>query len=69
MEQKTIKLLAEIYSFMNEIRARDGVPYTHMGCQMSISQKYWDDMMERIDKTVKEETGTTAWLNPILFGH
>jgi hypothetical protein len=55
-----VKILCEVYSEMNAIRARDGAP-------PNVSIEYWDKLMERITKVVKEATGQGPWLHPCLY--
>ena len=57
-----IKVLCEAYREMNIIRAREGVPRGS-----NITQTYWNDIMDRINSIVLQETGKHAWLNPELY--
>ncbi len=61
-----VKILCEVWHEMNVIRARDGVPRCYDGRKSSMSQEYWDDLMQRIDAAVFEATGKRAWLHPCL---
>ncbi len=62
MEDYVIKVMCEAWREMNTIRARDGVPIGS-----SITQEYWDDIIERLDKIVESETGHTAHCHPSLY--
>jgi hypothetical protein len=67
MSESAIKVMCEAWTEMNTIRARDGVPYMHNGQQSSVSQEWWDDIMERLDAEVVAATGRGCWLHPSLY--
>jgi len=67
MKESAIKVMCEVWSEMNAIRARDGVPYMHNGWKSDVSQEYWDDMMDRLNKEVIDATGKGCWLHPVLY--
>lgn len=60
LPDEVLKVMCEAYREMNIIRARDGAPG-------DVSPEYWNDIMERLDTLVKDDSGHGAWLNPILF--
>ena len=57
-----IKVMCEACYEMNIIRARDGVPKGS-----NVTQEYWDDIINRLDKIVEDETGHTAHCYPSLY--
>lgn len=60
---------AAVFAFreMNEIRARDGVPYTHMGCKSSVTEEHFSRVADMLDEAVKAATGKSAHCHPELY--
>lgn len=67
MTDEAILAMCQAYHEMNVIRARDGVPYTHAGYKSDVAQDYWDAVMERLDKVVRDATGNGCWHHPCLY--
>ena len=42
---------------LNEIRARDGVPYTHQGIKASVSEDYFSSVVDECSVAIKKATG------------
>jgi hypothetical protein len=42
---------------LNEIRARDGVPYTHDGTKSSVSEDWFDEVVEMVAESYTLHTG------------
>ena len=47
--------LSKAYRELNEIHARDGVPYTHQGIPSCVSQDYFSSVVEDCRKAIQEE--------------
>lgn len=62
-----IEMLARAYKELNEIRARDGVPYTHMGHKACVSEQYFSDTIDDIDCCVRRLSGRPAHCHPSLY--
>jgi len=67
LPMSAIKAMCEAWGEMNAIRARDGVPYYRDGRKSDVSQQYWDDIMERLDKEVVSASGRGCWHHPSLY--
>jgi len=67
MKQEYQKAIALAWQEMNNIRARDGVPCQYDGTRSSVTQEYWDSVMDGLDKILRDETGKGAWLHPSLY--
>ena len=61
-EDRALKAMCEAWVEMNTIRARDGTPRGS-----SVTQEYWDDIMNRLDRLILERTGNDAHCNAILY--
>ena len=59
--------LAHVWSEMNTIRARDGVPRMFDGTKSSVSQEWWDELMGRCEAVIVAHTGKPAHCNPVLY--
>ena len=59
--------LAHVWSEMNTIRARDGVPRMFDGSRSSVSQEWWDELMDRCESVIVKHTGKPAHCNPVLY--
>ncbi len=59
--------LAHVWSEMNAIRARDGVPRMFDGTRSSVSQEWWDELMNRCEESIMAHTGKPAHCNPVLY--
>lgn len=67
MKHEHQKAIALAWLEMNTIRARDGVPYQFDGTKASVTQEYWDSVMDGLNKILVDETGRGAWLHPSLY--
>ena len=54
------------YQELNEIRARDGIPWTHMGCPSDVTPEHFSSVVEKLDKAVLDATGHGAHCHPLL---
>ena len=52
--------LANVWREMNGIRARDGAP-------PGVSEKWWEELMDRCERVILAHTGKPAHCNPILY--
>lgn len=59
--------LAHVWSEMNAIRARDGVPRMFDGTKSSVTQEWWDELMNRCEAVIVSHTGKPAHCNPVLY--
>jgi len=66
MKKEHQKAIAQAWSEMNAIRARDGVPYQFDGTQSDVTQEHWDSVMDGLNQILVDETGKAAWLHPSL---
>lgn len=60
---------AAVFAFreMNEIRARDGVPYTHMRCKADVTEEHFSNVVDMLDEAVRAATGKSAHCHPELY--
>ena len=58
-----IKVMCQAHWQMNAIRAKDGVPIGS-----SVTQEYWDDIINRLNEIVLDATGRTAHCHQSLYG-
>ena len=61
------RVLVKAYRQLNEIRARDGVPYTSMGYASSVDADYFSSVVDEIDAAVVALTGKPAHCHPLLY--
>jgi len=61
------RALVKAYRELNEIRARDGVPYTSMGYASSVDADYFSSVVDEIDAAVVALTGKSAHCHPMLY--
>ena len=52
---------------LNEIRARDGVPYLRDGSKSGVDEKYFSSVVDELDSAVEAVTGRSAHCHPFLF--
>ena len=62
-----VKACVKAFRELNEIRARDGVPYTHYGCKASVDANYFSSVVDAIDEAVLAATGHSAHCHPVLY--
>jgi hypothetical protein len=48
-------LLWAAWRELNEIRARDGVPWTHMGCKACVDEKYFSRLVDHISAVLGDD--------------
>lgn len=65
--QKLVRSAVKAFAEMNEIRARDGVPYTHNGCKSSVSEEYFSSVVDELSDAVLFATGRPAHCHPELY--
>jgi len=66
-EQKAIRAMVQAFRELNTIRARDGVPYTHMGMKACVCQEYFSQVVDDLDEAVKLLSGQGAHCHPALY--
>ena len=64
---KLVRAAVKAFTELNEIRARDGVPYTHQGCKSSVCENYFSSVVDELDAAVKAATGLSAHCHPELY--
>lgn len=55
------------FSELNEIRARDGVPFTSYGHPASVQPDYFSKVVDQLNDAVKAVTGQSAHCHPELY--
>ena len=55
------------YAELNEIRARDGVPYKRGGLRSSVDADYFSAVVDELSDAVELVTGKPAHLHPLLY--
>ena len=64
---QTVRAMVKAFNELNEIRARDGVPYTQDGWKASIDPVYFSSVVDELDEAVKAITGKSAHCHPELY--
>ncbi len=67
VERQAIRAMVKAFNELNEIRARDGVPYTQYGWKASIDPVYFSSVVDELDEAVKAITGKSAHCHPELY--
>ena len=57
---------AVFFAELNEIRARDGVPYTHCG-KSNVDEGYFSSVVDGLDEAVMTATGKSAHCHSELY--
>lgn len=68
LQRHLVRAAVRAYAELNEIRARDGVPYTHQGIRSSVTEEYFDSVVNDLSASVMLATGHAAHCHPALFG-
>lgn len=63
------RALVKAYRELNEIRTRDGVPWTHEGIKASVTEEHFAAVVDEIDAAVVALTGRSAHCHPLLYEH
>jgi hypothetical protein len=66
-ETQAARALVRAFRELNEIRARDGVPWTSSGYPACVSQDYFSAVVDEIDAAVIALTGKGAHCHPLLY--
>lgn len=53
LEQQLLQALEKAYYELNEIRARDGVPYKYDGTKSSVDEQYFSDVVDECSEAIK----------------
>ncbi len=61
-DERAVKAMCKAWLEMNTIRARRGIPVGS-----SMTQEYWDNIMDQLDQLILERTGKVAHCNPALY--
>ena len=67
-EQLAVYAMVRAFKELNTIRARDGVPYNHMGYKASVCPDYFSSVVDGLDAAVKTISGKSAHCHPFLYG-
>jgi hypothetical protein len=57
MSTKVAEALWQAWMELNEIRARDGIPYTHQGWKASVDEKYFSQVVDDCAAAYQQVTG------------
>lgn len=64
---RAVRVMVRAFLELNTIRARDGVPWTHMGYKASVTEEYFSSVADELDATVMEITNHSAHCHPELY--
>jgi hypothetical protein len=67
LQRRAVRAMVRAFLELNQIRARDGVPYTHMGYKSGVCEKYFSSVVDELDAVVKAMTGHSAHCHPELY--
>jgi len=67
IELRAVRVMVRAFLELNTIRARDCVPWTHMGHASSVDAEYFSSVVDELDAVVTEMTGKSAHCHPELY--
>lgn len=56
-KEKVAMVVWRAWTEMNEIKARDGVPYTHLGYKSSVDEDYFASVVKDLEDLYRDITG------------
>ena len=65
--RRLVRAAVVAYAELNEIRARDGVPYTHLGCRSGVTEESFSNVVDALNDAVQDATGHPAHCHPELY--
>lgn len=57
LEKQLLRACWQAWFELNEIRARDGVPYTHYGTKSLVDEGYFNGVVDDCEKAIEAATG------------
>lgn len=64
-----VRAMATAFRELNEIRARDGVPWTRYGGPASVTPEAFSAVVDELDRVVQLLDGKSAHCHPSLYGN
>ena len=64
---KASRALVLAFRELNEIRARDGVPYTSFGYASSVDPEWFSHVVDEVDEAILALTGHGGHCHPLLY--
>lgn len=66
-KQAAVLAMCQAFRELNEIRARDGVPWTSFGYRATVDANYFSQVVDDLDAAVLSLTGKSAHCHPCMY--